>query len=90
MYKGMTFLDYLQLGVDEGMWGDSPELDFAIDALADKNFRDFETWQELEAYLVFNARACSDAVKAAKVCFKQWRKYIHRKGEKRAKEVLGY
>lgn len=67
----MTFQDFLKESLTSKHFGDSPESDFAADAVADKTFRDFKTWDELETYIVFRG-ACREAVAAAKKCFRQW------------------
>lgn len=67
-----TFKEYLSIGVDRKAFGDTPENDFAQDALRDKNFRDFTTWDELQDYILFHG-ACAEAVEAAQKLFKKWK-----------------
>lgn len=70
--KEISFKKYLEMGVARGTFGDTPERDFACDAMADKKFRDFTDWEYLEAYLLFNG-AIPAAVAAAKKLFRQWK-----------------
>lgn len=69
----ITFENFLRLGVGRDAFGDTPEGDFAADALRDQNFvgRDFEKWEDLERFLVFH-RAIPEAVRAAKKLFRKW------------------
>ncbi len=70
--RDISFKKYLEIGHGRKTFGDSPEHDFAGDALRDAGFRDFKKWQELEDYLLFNG-AIPEAVDAAKVLFQRWR-----------------
>ena len=63
----MTFKEYLQNSTN----GETPEADFAADAIRDKSFRDFKSWDELETYLIFH-RACPEALVAGKKCYHAW------------------
>ncbi len=69
-----TFEDYLREGSKRGAFGDTPEDDFAQDAMRDPKFigRHFTEWDALHAYLVFR-RADSEAIKAARKLFKKWK-----------------
>ena len=67
----MEFQNWLKIGIQNDMFGDGPEGDFAADAVADKSFRNFQKWDDLETYMVFRG-ACHEAVQAAKKCFRQW------------------
>lgn len=67
----MEFQNWLKTAIENNKFGDTPEADFANDAVADKNFRDFKKWDELETYIVFRG-ACREAIRAAKRCFTKW------------------
>ena len=67
----MTFKEFLESGVKNEMFGDTPELDFAQDALRDKSFREFKKWDDLETYIIFRG-ADRAVVRAARGCFKLW------------------
>lgn len=69
----ISFESFLRLGVERNTFGETPEGDFAADALRDKNFegRHFEKWEDLERFLIFH-RAADEAVAAAKKLFKKW------------------
>lgn len=67
----MEFKNWLEIGLKNKMFGETPEADFAADAVVDKSFRNFQKWDDLETYMVFRG-ACSEAVKAAKKCFRKW------------------
>lgn len=70
----MNFEQFLRMSVRRKLFGESPEGDFAADALRDSRFcgRNFKTWEALETFLDFH-RACPEAVAAAKVLFKKWK-----------------
>ncbi len=70
----ITFEDYLREGSKRGAFGDTPESDFAEDAMRDSKFigRHFTEWETLHAYLLFR-RADGEAVKAGKKLFKKWK-----------------
>lgn len=72
MGEKISFKEYLKLGLKRGAFKDSPESDFAGDALADKKFRDFENWEQLETFLAFHS-ACPEAITAAKRLFRKWK-----------------
>lgn len=67
----LGFKKYLEIGVEKGTFGDTPENDFAVDALRDKGFRDFAQWDPLRNYITLNG-ACVEAVAAAKAVFARW------------------
>ncbi len=72
--KKVTFKKYLELGLAKGAFGDTPEADFARDALRDKTFRDYEEWEldEMESHVMING-GCLEAVAAAKKLFRKWK-----------------
>jgi hypothetical protein len=72
--KKVTFKQYLEMGLKKETWGDSPESDFARDALRDSTFRDYEEWEGelLEAHIGLNG-GCVEAVTAAKKLFQKWK-----------------
>lgn len=69
----ISFEKFLRLGVERKTFGDTPEGDFAEDALRDPKFKEknFESWERLETYLVFY-KACPEAIRAAKRLFRKW------------------
>lgn len=67
----MSFIEFLKNGLENGEFGENPEGDFARDAVADKNFREFKKWDDLEMYITFRG-ACREAVRAARKCFRKW------------------
>lgn len=71
--KEISFKKYLEMGRARKSFGDTPENDFAGDALRDQHFRDdFKTWDELELYLLVS-KACPEALEAAQTLFKKWK-----------------
>ncbi len=70
--KEISFKKFLAMMVERKSFKDPAESDFAKDALADKHFRDFNDWETLRFYLVFN-RACPEAIEAAQNLFKKWK-----------------
>lgn len=66
----MGFQNWLADGLKNNKFGETPEADFARDAINDKSFRDFKTWDQLETYIIFRG-ACREAIKAAKKCFRR-------------------
>lgn len=67
-----TFKQYLKAGVDRKAFGDTPENDFACDALRDGAFRDFAVWEELQNYILFHGGDV-DVVTAAHTLFRRWK-----------------
>lgn len=67
-----SFKEFLKKGLETKKYHESPEADFANDVMADKKFRDFKNWEDLETYIIFRG-ACREAIKAARTCFKQWK-----------------
>lgn len=69
----ISFEKFLRLGVERKTFGETPEGDFARDALRDPKFKEknFETWERLLTFLDFY-RACPEAISAAKKLFRKW------------------
>lgn len=70
--KEISFKKFLEIVVSRKTFKDPAEGDFAKDALADRNFRDFRNWESLRFYLVFN-HACPEALEAAESLFRKWK-----------------
>lgn len=67
----MTFKEYLKDAHEKQSFGETPMGDFADDVAADKSFRDFKDWEELETYLLFHG-AIENCMRAAKQCWRKW------------------
>lgn len=70
----MTFKQYLEMGLKRNAWGETPESDFARDALRDKSLRDYEEWEEDALYFHVGLNGgCPEALEAATKLFRKWK-----------------
>jgi protein involved in sex pheromone biosynthesis len=67
----MTLKTYIKKCAKKSIYGETPEGDFIADATADKDFKNFSKWEDLEWHLVFR-KADQKCLKAAKTVFKHW------------------